>query len=195
MAHETWQEEEAKGTAGATAKDTMNSAINQVNEMLKSKGIDLESLVGSGNEAMKPYLDKAKGYYSTASELATPYVNDLMEKVTAFKDSAMEAIDTDGDGQISFDEAKAAIGKAPGLLMSLIQKLFGMCGGAANKATTELPKVLEGVDKMMQDKLGIDLGKYLHLNPNIDTTPDAAPTTAPDTATAPTETPSAPTAA
>lgn len=171
-----------------TKTSTINDAVAQVNDLLKSKGIDLTAYAEKGEAALEPYMDKAKQYYNSGMELATPYVNDLMSKVNDFKSELTKVLDTDGDGKISMGEYAAGATKVPGLVMGWMKSLFGCLGSKAKQASEAagLDDVLAGVDKMMQDKLGIDLGKYLSLNPEIDTS--APPPTAPaDTTTATTK--------
>ena len=181
---------DATPPADATKTSTTTSWSQwQVNDLLKSKvGIDLTYVKGKGEAALEPCMDKAKKYYNSGVELATPYVNDLMSKVNDFQSELTKVLDTDGDGKISMGEYAAGATKVPGLVMGWMKSMFGCLGSKAKQASEAagLDDVLAGVDKMMQDKLGIDLGKYLSLNPEIDTS--APPPTAPaDTTTATTK--------
>ena len=128
--------------ADATSTDIKTSTslgpsfgLGQVNDLLKSKGIDLTYVKGKGEAALEPCMDKAKQYYNSGVELATPYVNDLMSKVNDFKSELTKVLDTDGDGKISMAEYAAGATKVRGLVMGWLKSLFGCLDSKAKQAS------------------------------------------------------------
>ena len=118
-----------------TKTSTINDAVAQVNDLLKSKGIDLTYVKGKGEAALEPCMDKAKKYYNSGVELATPYVNDLMSKVNDFKSELTKVLDTDGDGKNSMAEYAAGATKVRGLVMGWLKSLFGCLDSKAKQAS------------------------------------------------------------
>ena len=129
--------------AHATSTDSKTSTslgpsfgLGQVNHLLKSKvGIDLTYVKGKGEAALEPCMDKAKQYYNSGVELATPYVNDLMSKVNDLKSELTKVLDTDGDGKISMAEYAAGATKVRGLVMGWLKSLFGCLDSKAKQAS------------------------------------------------------------
>ena len=119
-----------------TEAKTSTNGVKSLNDLLKSKvGIDLTYVKGKGEAALEPCMDKAKKYYNSGVELATPYVNDLMSKVNDFKSELTKVLDTDGDGKNSMAEYAAGATKVRGLVMGWLKSLFGCLDSKAKQAS------------------------------------------------------------